>query len=138
MKFNFEFVPNTGKNNLGSSVEPLVTVTAYGVSFNKKFVETYPNLLKGYARIGIDYARNYMQIAIQDVKTEDAFKFQVNKKAHIKRISSTGVGDKLDQTERLSLKRFRYRFKPVEVDPRGKTILVNLADPYSKTRVNKG
>lgn len=138
MKFNFEFIPNKGRNNVGSSIEPLVTVTAYGVSFNKAFVETYPNLLKGYAKIGIDYARNYMQIIIEDVKTDDSFKLQANKKANIRKISSTGVANTLDQTERLSLKRFRYRFKPVEVDPRFKTILVNLADPYSKTRVNKG
>lgn len=138
MKFNFEFVPNKGRNNLGSSIDPLVTVTAYGVSFNKAFVEAYPNLMKGYAKIGIDYARNYMQIVIQDVKTDDSFKLQANKKANIRKISSVGVGNTLDQTERLSLKRFRYRFKPVEVDPRFKTILVNLADPYSKTRVNKG
>lgn len=138
MKFNFEFIPNNGRNNSGSSIDPLVTVTAYGVSFNKAFVEAYPNLMKGYAKIGIDYARNYMQIVIQDVKTDDSFKLQANKKANIRKISSTGVANKLDQTERLSLKRFRYRFKPVEVDPRFKTILVNLADPYSKTRVNKG
>lgn len=138
MKFNFEFIPNKGRNNVGSSIEPLVTVTAYGVSFNKAFIETYPDLLKGYAKIGIDYARNYMQIIIQDVKTDNSFKLQANKKANIRKISSVGVGNTLDQTERLSLKRFRYRFKPVEVDPLGKTILVNLADPYSKTRVNKG
>lgn len=138
MKFNFEFIPNKGRNNVGSSIDPLVTISAYGVSFNKAFVEAYPYLMKGYAKIGIDYARNYMQIIIQDVKTDNSFKLQTNKQANIRKISSIGVGKKLDQTERLSLKRFRYRFKPVEVDPIGKTILVNLAEPYSKTRVNKG
>ncbi|WP_278838375.1 hypothetical protein [Ligilactobacillus saerimneri] len=134
---SYVFATRLVRGRKEKAMEPLVSVTKRAVCLNEQLLKKYPGLVGEYVRLGVDYEENKMMLIFQEKREEKSFKCHYNERAKQVSVRSEDFIDKLNQTECLALQRFRYRFKPMNVDMNNRFLEINLKDPYEKLKVRK-